>query len=179
MEVFTRSRTSRYVIDEDFVPKATIDGEPHEMMTLIAGISGIVAAFIILAILMVFIGCKQSERLEKSSSSTSSTTSTISSQTDESVENGNVKINGSGSHPNYPLVLNLQNFNNEKKNGTAKNTVSFIIPQILEYNGLPTLGKSNNAFNNDEIDNNGHSKSESINLSEKRSSVPVVIVEKY
>lgn len=51
----------RYVI-EDSVPKATSDGEPHEVMTLVASLSGMLAAFVILGILITLIGCKSKER---------------------------------------------------------------------------------------------------------------------
>ncbi|XP_055844118.1 uncharacterized protein LOC129910674 [Episyrphus balteatus] len=53
--------SKRYVI-EDSVPKATSDGEPHEVMTLVAGLSGMLAAFVILGILITLIGCRRKER---------------------------------------------------------------------------------------------------------------------
>lgn len=53
--------SKRYVI-EDSVPKATSDGEPHEVMTLVAGLSGLLAAVVILGILITLIGCKNKER---------------------------------------------------------------------------------------------------------------------
>uniref|UniRef100_A0A1A9W334 Uncharacterized protein n=1 Tax=Glossina brevipalpis TaxID=37001 RepID=A0A1A9W334_9MUSC len=54
----------RYVI-EDSITKVTSDGEPHEMMTMIAGLSGFVVALIILAILLFFVISKRSQSLHE------------------------------------------------------------------------------------------------------------------
>ncbi|XP_013112589.2 uncharacterized protein LOC106090816 [Stomoxys calcitrans] len=48
----------RFVI-EDSITKVTSDGEPHEMMTMIAGLSGVLAAMVILTVLIFFVGCKK------------------------------------------------------------------------------------------------------------------------
>ncbi|CAD7089944.1 unnamed protein product [Hermetia illucens] len=47
--------SSRFVI-EDSIPKATSDGEPHEVMTIVAMLSGLIAAAIVLFILFSLIG---------------------------------------------------------------------------------------------------------------------------
>ncbi|KAI9590087.1 hypothetical protein GQX74_008255, partial [Glossina fuscipes] len=54
----------RYVI-EDSITKVTSDGEPHEMMTMIAGLSGFIVALIILAILLFFVISKRSHSLHE------------------------------------------------------------------------------------------------------------------
>ncbi|XP_055914457.1 uncharacterized protein LOC129947783 [Eupeodes corollae] len=59
---YLKSPYSKRFVIEDSVPKATSDGEPHEVMTLVAGLSGMLAAFVILGILITLIGCKSKER---------------------------------------------------------------------------------------------------------------------
>lgn len=41
------------------VTKVTSDGEPHAMMTMVAGLSGLLAAIIILAVLVPMVACRK------------------------------------------------------------------------------------------------------------------------
>ncbi|KAH8386553.1 hypothetical protein KR093_001200, partial [Drosophila rubida] len=41
------------------VTKVTSDGEPHGMMTMVAGLSGLLAAIIILAVLVSMVACRK------------------------------------------------------------------------------------------------------------------------
>ncbi|KAH8411281.1 hypothetical protein KR215_001337, partial [Drosophila sulfurigaster] len=41
------------------VTKVTSDGEPHAMMTMVAGLSGLLAAIIILAVLVSMVACRK------------------------------------------------------------------------------------------------------------------------
>nr|XP_014100041.2 uncharacterized protein LOC106624796 [Bactrocera oleae] len=54
--------TKRFVV-EDSITKVTSDGEPHEMMTMIAGLSGLFAAMVILAVLVSLVSCKSSKKV--------------------------------------------------------------------------------------------------------------------
>ncbi|TMW52483.1 hypothetical protein DOY81_002443 [Sarcophaga bullata] len=54
------SNTKRFVI-EDSITKVTSDGQPHEMMTMIAGLSGLLAAIVILTILLFLVACNKSK----------------------------------------------------------------------------------------------------------------------
>ncbi|KAI8128201.1 hypothetical protein CVS40_2460 [Lucilia cuprina] len=58
--VMKSSNTKRFVI-EDSITKVTSDGEPHEMMTMIAGLSGLLAAMVILTVLIFLVACKKSK----------------------------------------------------------------------------------------------------------------------
>lgn len=44
------------------VTKVTSDGEPHAMMTMVAGLSGLLAAIIILAVLVPMVACRKRKR---------------------------------------------------------------------------------------------------------------------
>jgi len=44
------------------VTKVTSDGEPHGMMTMVAGLSGLLAAIIILAVLVSMVACRKQRR---------------------------------------------------------------------------------------------------------------------
>uniref|UniRef100_T1PBL1 Adenovirus E3 region protein CR2 n=1 Tax=Musca domestica TaxID=7370 RepID=T1PBL1_MUSDO len=55
------SNAKRFVI-EDSITKVTSDGEPHEMMTMIAGLSGVLAAVVILTVLIFLVACKKSNK---------------------------------------------------------------------------------------------------------------------
>ncbi|XP_067639485.1 uncharacterized protein [Eurosta solidaginis] len=55
------SHAKRFVV-ENSITKVTSDGEPHEMMTMIAGLSGLFAAMIILGVLIALISCKGGRR---------------------------------------------------------------------------------------------------------------------
>ncbi|BFG01062.1 uncharacterized protein DMAD_00906 [Drosophila madeirensis] len=50
--------TKRFVV-EDSITKVTSDGEPHGMMTMVAGLSGLLAAIIILAVLASMVACRK------------------------------------------------------------------------------------------------------------------------
>ncbi|XP_011181614.1 uncharacterized protein LOC105211722 [Zeugodacus cucurbitae] len=54
--------TKRFVV-EDSITKVTSDGEPHEMMTMIAGLSGLFAAMVILAVLVSLVSCKSGKKV--------------------------------------------------------------------------------------------------------------------
>ncbi|EDX01948.2 uncharacterized protein LOC6525000 [Drosophila yakuba] len=62
--------TKRFVV-EDSITKVTSDGEPHGMMTMVAGLSGLLAAIIILAVLVSMVTCRKqkSNASRKSNSS--------------------------------------------------------------------------------------------------------------
>ncbi|XP_020715415.1 uncharacterized protein LOC105664457 [Ceratitis capitata] len=55
------THTKRFVV-EDSITKVTSDGEPHEMMTMIAGLSGLFAAMVILAVLISLVSCKSGKK---------------------------------------------------------------------------------------------------------------------
>ncbi|XP_017113378.1 uncharacterized protein LOC108136580 [Drosophila elegans] len=63
--------TKRFVV-EDSITKVTSDGEPHGMMTMVAGLSGLLAAIIILAVLVSMVACRKqrSNNNRKSNAST-------------------------------------------------------------------------------------------------------------
>ncbi|XP_052849113.1 uncharacterized protein LOC128260291 [Drosophila gunungcola] len=63
--------TKRFVV-EDSITKVTSDGEPHGMMTMVAGLSGLLAAIIILAVLVSMVACRKqrSNTNRKSNAST-------------------------------------------------------------------------------------------------------------
>lgn len=44
------------------VTKVTSDGEPHGMMTMVAGLSGLLAAIIILAVLVSMVACRKHKK---------------------------------------------------------------------------------------------------------------------
>ncbi|XP_030566292.1 uncharacterized protein LOC115766482 isoform X1 [Drosophila novamexicana] len=50
--------SKRFVV-EDSITKVTSDGEPHGMMTMVAGLSGLLAAIIILAVLVSMVACRK------------------------------------------------------------------------------------------------------------------------
>lgn len=56
------THTKRFVV-EDSITKVTSDGEPHEMMTMIAGLSGLFAAMVILAVLVSLVSCKSGKKV--------------------------------------------------------------------------------------------------------------------
>ncbi|KAM7348923.1 uncharacterized protein ACRADG_008083 isoform 1-T2 [Cochliomyia hominivorax] len=58
--VMKTSNTKRFVI-EDSITKVTSDGKPHEMMTMIAGLSGLLAAIFILTVLIFLVACKKTK----------------------------------------------------------------------------------------------------------------------
>ncbi|XP_017018259.1 uncharacterized protein [Drosophila kikkawai] len=60
--------TKRFVV-EDSITKVTSDGEPHGMMTMVAGLSGLLAAIIILAVLVSMVACRK-QKSRKSNVST-------------------------------------------------------------------------------------------------------------
>ncbi|KAH8355419.1 hypothetical protein KR084_005463 [Drosophila pseudotakahashii] len=63
--------TKRFVV-EDSITKVTSDGEPHGMMTMVAGLSGLLAAIIILAVLVSMVACrKQRSNANRKSNSSS------------------------------------------------------------------------------------------------------------
>ncbi|KMZ10199.1 uncharacterized protein LOC27208310 [Drosophila simulans] len=67
--VHSAPNTKRFVV-EDSITKVTSDGEPHGMMTMVAGLSGLLAAIIILAVLVSMVSCrKQKSNNRKSNSS--------------------------------------------------------------------------------------------------------------
>ncbi|XP_017018256.1 uncharacterized protein [Drosophila kikkawai] len=61
--------TKRFVV-EDSITKVTSDGEPHGMMTMVAGLSGLLAAIIILAVLVSMVACRKQKSSRKSNVST-------------------------------------------------------------------------------------------------------------
>ncbi|XP_037937707.1 uncharacterized protein LOC119671240 [Teleopsis dalmanni] len=65
MESFLKGTSAKRFIIEDSITKVTSDGEPHEMMTMIAGLSGLAVAIVILAILASFVTCKKKEKEEE------------------------------------------------------------------------------------------------------------------
>ncbi|XP_017065271.1 uncharacterized protein LOC108103993 isoform X2 [Drosophila eugracilis] len=63
------ANTKRFVV-EDSITKVTSDGEPHGMMTMVAGLSGLLAAIIILAVLVSMVSCrKQRSKSNRNSNS--------------------------------------------------------------------------------------------------------------
>ncbi|KAH8356142.1 uncharacterized protein LOC110184376 [Drosophila serrata] len=56
--------TKRFVV-EDSITKVTSDGEPHGMMTMVAGLSGLLAAIIILAVLVSMVACRKQKSNRK------------------------------------------------------------------------------------------------------------------
>ncbi|XP_023169232.2 uncharacterized protein LOC111598283 isoform X1 [Drosophila hydei] len=50
--------SKRFVV-EDSITKVTSDGEPHGMMTMVAGLAGLLAAIIILAVLVSMVACRK------------------------------------------------------------------------------------------------------------------------
>ncbi|KAH8397829.1 hypothetical protein KR222_003406 [Zaprionus bogoriensis] len=54
----TSPNSKRFVV-EDSITKVTSDGEPHAMMTMVAGLSGLLAAIIILAVLVSMVACRK------------------------------------------------------------------------------------------------------------------------
>ncbi|XP_011199770.2 uncharacterized protein LOC105223687 [Bactrocera dorsalis] len=56
------THTKRFIV-EDSITKVTSDGEPHEMMTMIAGLSGLFAAMVILAVLVSLVSCKSGKKV--------------------------------------------------------------------------------------------------------------------
>ncbi|KAH8273398.1 hypothetical protein KR018_008640 [Drosophila ironensis] len=69
--VQSSANTKRFVV-EDSITKVTSDGEPHGMMTMVAGLSGLLAAVIILAVLASMVACRK-QRSPASRRSQSST----------------------------------------------------------------------------------------------------------
>ncbi|XP_017155607.1 uncharacterized protein LOC108164430 [Drosophila miranda] len=63
--------TNRFVV-EDSITKVTSDGEPHGMMTMVAGLSGLLAAIIILAVLASMVACRKQKSTTSNKSSPSS-----------------------------------------------------------------------------------------------------------
>ncbi|KAH8237628.1 hypothetical protein KR038_003342 [Drosophila bunnanda] len=61
--------TKRFVV-EDSITKVTSDGEPHGMMTMVAGLSGLLAAIIILAVLVSMVACRKQKSNRKSNVAT-------------------------------------------------------------------------------------------------------------
>ncbi|XP_043658905.1 uncharacterized protein LOC122623685 [Drosophila teissieri] len=59
--VQSATNTKRFVV-EDSITKVTSDGEPHGMMTMVAGLSGLLAAIIILAVLVSMVACRKQKR---------------------------------------------------------------------------------------------------------------------
>ncbi|KAH8409201.1 hypothetical protein KR009_010289 [Drosophila setifemur] len=64
--------TKRFVV-EDSITKVTSDGEPHGMMTMVAGLSGLLAAIIILAVLVSMVACRKQRSAANRKSTASST----------------------------------------------------------------------------------------------------------
>ncbi|XP_017852585.1 uncharacterized protein LOC108606717 isoform X2 [Drosophila busckii] len=58
VQALSLPNSKRYVV-EDSITKVTSDGEPHGMMTMVAGLSGLVAAIIILAVLVSMVACRK------------------------------------------------------------------------------------------------------------------------
>ncbi|XP_030378458.1 uncharacterized protein LOC115627055 [Scaptodrosophila lebanonensis] len=51
----------RFVVEDSFT-KVTSDGEPHCMMTMVAGLAGLLAAVIILAVLVSMVACRKQKK---------------------------------------------------------------------------------------------------------------------
>ncbi|XP_022208698.2 uncharacterized protein LOC111065047 [Drosophila obscura] len=68
LESFVQSspNTKRFVV-EDSITKVTSDGEPHGMMTMVAGLSGLLAAIIILAVLASMVACRKQKSSARNS----------------------------------------------------------------------------------------------------------------
>ncbi|KAH8276734.1 hypothetical protein KR044_002701, partial [Drosophila immigrans] len=58
MQASASPNSKRFVV-EDSITKVTSDGEPHGMMTMVAGLSGLLAAIIILAVLVSMVACRK------------------------------------------------------------------------------------------------------------------------
>ncbi|XP_034103078.1 uncharacterized protein LOC132795420 [Drosophila nasuta] len=58
MQASVSPNSKRFVV-EDSITKVTSDGEPHAMMTMVAGLSGLLAAIIILAVLVSMVACRK------------------------------------------------------------------------------------------------------------------------
>ncbi|KAM8720587.1 hypothetical protein ACLKA7_006601 [Drosophila subpalustris] len=58
VQASTSPNSKRFVV-EDSITKVTSDGEPHGMMTMVAGLSGLLAAIIILAVLVSMVACRK------------------------------------------------------------------------------------------------------------------------
>ncbi|XP_053949607.1 uncharacterized protein LOC128857849 [Anastrepha ludens] len=62
MDPYMKSTHTKRFVVEDSITKVTSDGEPHEMMTMIAGLSGLFAAMVILAVLISLLSCKSDKK---------------------------------------------------------------------------------------------------------------------
>ncbi|XP_073832351.1 uncharacterized protein [Musca autumnalis] len=84
----------RFVI-EDSITKVTSDGEPHEMMTMIAGLSGVLAAVAILTVLIFLVACKKSNnKHECDKCSETGSTSGSSDKRSSTLSDGDLIIDG-------------------------------------------------------------------------------------
>ncbi|XP_061395338.1 uncharacterized protein LOC133330953 [Musca vetustissima] len=88
------SNAKRFVI-EDSITKVTSDGEPHGMMTMIAGLSGVLAAVVILTVLIFLVACKKSNKKhECDKCSETGSTSGASGKRSSTLSDGDLIIDG-------------------------------------------------------------------------------------
>ncbi|KAL7743389.1 hypothetical protein ACLKA6_008361 [Drosophila palustris] len=78
MQASTSPNSKRFVV-EDSITKVTSDGEPHGMMTMVAGLSGLLAAIIILAVLVSMVACRKHKTKKQQQQQQKTTTTTIAS----------------------------------------------------------------------------------------------------
>ncbi|XP_032308098.1 uncharacterized protein LOC6504401 isoform X1 [Drosophila ananassae] len=83
------TNAKRFVV-EDSITKVTSDGEPHGMMTMVAGLSGLLAAIIILAVLASMVACRKQRSPLKRKSRSSTNVAMTSVQSDQPQLAGNL-----------------------------------------------------------------------------------------
>ncbi|XP_034478211.1 uncharacterized protein LOC117784552 isoform X2 [Drosophila innubila] len=116
MQASASPNSKRFVV-EDSITKVTSDGEPHGMMTMVAGLSGLLAAIIILAVLVSMVACRKHKT--KKQQNTNTTIGSVVAMTSVEISQPQLTGNLNAAFAESTLTLNVDDKDKANQRPTA------------------------------------------------------------